>query len=921
MIAPEAGPLDITDAEPSDWNSVRGRSLEYLSHVTEGSSIISVEPRACIPLFLGREKSENAIERLKGILNGDLVESHKDVRLTGIVSGTPTSVVVPLINSLYYIVDEHLESIYDCAEDVNRHKQEFSIWYGVIDGSHFLCALVELCAKNAAKWEGYKWRVFCVPEGHPLSEYEKLAIVQNERNRETYHFETTSYDMLRRLRAIYDKLFDERSKLVQNEKQKVLIHHRDVAHKYDGGDHDRNTTVRQAVSVAVRLSAKTIKAIGYVSNMTCPDIILTNGSLNKHNIKSKASAMRHYDCRLFRKLFSISTLRGAKTFINAIKDGEEEAQVNTIYRVRHWSEDHDFRSVNPETLSTLFNHSKLALDEENKFLSVLGQTHWPANMETIRDNLLRSTTHDEDIAINEGNSTDVLPMLWKSFKRLYPGRAKGLEAEQKGENDSPEAPQDEPQPPEPAVREEVPDELTEEERKRIKEEEDRKKELARQTYLRSVADKKLEEMGIVTHDGDFMNYKSDIWSSSSNRFDLVVSALPSNISDDTIYNSLPSFCKNVLKTGSYAFLIVNESQIYRLQQAFRKSGLKVCDHSFSIVYDTSTLKRHKNCDFPQRSSEIAMIAKTRGQHPSCFQPDFATLETTNNVDQSRSSFAALTNIETCSGINKLKRPHKNISLFPEERSTALFSRVISIFSPPEGMVLDPFGGALTTSLACLQTCRSCVSMDTPNDVFRYAKSRLRIFAVRQASMADLEIYADPVKPGGPDACTSEAEHSMVGRKQTDNRPCLEDTGQVKKRRVSQTDIDASFDLTRTPATKCDFDTSHQCELDPDQNSGDVSTGCANDTLAPEVRDLPLNTHRNTEEKELPRTELSEQATEIGGVDNCGTQPDGIGVSSSTITEGDEHPPIRKSRRLSSRQKRTSQEEMDGATALLSISKK
>ena len=78
------------------------------------------------------------------------------------------------------------------------------------------------------------------------------------------------------------------------------MHHRDVAHLYDGGDHDRNTTVRQAVSVATRLSLQTLDAIDAMSNMSCEDIILANSDLNHRNVKNVSLVMSTQDCRLFK---------------------------------------------------------------------------------------------------------------------------------------------------------------------------------------------------------------------------------------------------------------------------------------------------------------------------------------------------------------------------------------------------------------------------------------------------------------------------------------------------------------------------------------------------------------------------------------------------------------------------------------------
>ena len=86
--------------------------------------------------------------------------------------------------------------------------------------------------------------------------------------------------------------------------------------------------MRQAVSVATRLSRRAIKAIGSVANMLCPDIILSNKELNKDNLKSTDSIMSKYDCRIFKRFLCTSSLRGARHFMNAVRENAEEAQVS-----------------------------------------------------------------------------------------------------------------------------------------------------------------------------------------------------------------------------------------------------------------------------------------------------------------------------------------------------------------------------------------------------------------------------------------------------------------------------------------------------------------------------------------------------------------------------------------------------------------
>ena len=90
--------------------------------------------------------------------------------------------------------------------------------------------------------------------------------------------------------------------------------------------------------------------------------------MNSEQLTSITAVMQNYDCRLYKRILCVSTIRGATAFVNAVKDGLEDAQVNTIHRAKHWSACNHYRPVKPETLSEQFRLSIIALEEEKKFL-------------------------------------------------------------------------------------------------------------------------------------------------------------------------------------------------------------------------------------------------------------------------------------------------------------------------------------------------------------------------------------------------------------------------------------------------------------------------------------------------------------------------------------------------------------------------
>ena len=67
------------------------------------------------------------------------------------VSGTPNSVIVPLVGNLRYLVDDFFDELYKKPEDAQHHKDRNDFWYEVVDGCQYHCAMGELSEENPAK--------------------------------------------------------------------------------------------------------------------------------------------------------------------------------------------------------------------------------------------------------------------------------------------------------------------------------------------------------------------------------------------------------------------------------------------------------------------------------------------------------------------------------------------------------------------------------------------------------------------------------------------------------------------------------------------------------------------------------------------------------------------------------------------------
>lgn len=734
------------------------RFSPYLSSVMECCFILDIDPSSCIPLKLLREIQDNAVQKLKVILTGQ--SQSPSALLSGFTSGSPTSIVVPLEGELENLLHAYWTSVLDTEEEVTNTILVHSKWYGIVDGNILHEAIMQLRSENPSQWSNFTWKVTVLRKNVSIEDMRRLARAQNERNKKHYTYEVTVFDLLSNLRMEYDTLIEERLKEAvptrssqTNAKKKPTICSREIAQRYDCGEHVSNTSVRQAASVAVKLSPRAIAAIGEVVNNSHPDLIMKSDEHNKHGLKTEKDIMGHHDCRLFKSFVCFGALRSAKAFMKALDTDHEEEQVNTVHRIRHYCESNNFKPVQGRTISEQFEFAKLARKEELTFLNKIGSKSWPPNMETARENLLRTTQCDRELESNIGNDGDVLTTLWNCFKSLYPKKAEAIEkgttplgnnldeqtlpptSEGDEQDKGLDSLEDNPSPPE-------------EEKLSPEQEEE-----LRVANLHDSADSMLKDAGIEVFEMPLIQFTSMSWSKKSSKADMVFSCI-TDVQDDKFIESLPGFCKLVMKPGSYVFLITTVTQFVALVDSFKKIGFKVCEHPFEIIYDVSTLQRRVLGDFPQKHGDIALLCCSPGAHPEQFHPfrqgqreedlkdrDDQSNETGDFIG--RAQFASLVNVTSCR--SKLKRPKSQAPLFPWEKNTDVITRIIQTFSPHKGLVIDPYPGALSTALSCLKCQRCCVSISPDDERRQFAIGRLRIHAAQGAGLDELDDYSRPLK--------------------------------------------------------------------------------------------------------------------------------------------------------------------------------
>lgn len=764
----------------------------YLSNLTSNCFLADIKPSSCVPLWLVRGRQANAVAKLKCTLTG---RSKSPVEhLFGYVSASPSFIVIELKDELRDLLVSYWESARPDEEDVTQIIMGQPKWYGIVNGCQFHSAVSELQAEDPSEWGEFMWKVNVLQHTPSVSDLRRLARIVNERNKPTYSFDVTIFDLLHGLRMEYDILVKERRK--ESQRSSNIINTRDVAQAYDGGDHSKNTSIRQAAGIAIKLHPRTIDAIGEVVNTSCADVIVKSKDLNILSLQTEEDVMAHEDCRLFKSFVCFGSLRSAKAFLKAVSTNDAEAQVNTIHRIRHFCELNSYRAVQAKVVADQFELAKQALKEERKFLNRIGENKWPDHMTTAQENLLRTTLCDKELTLNNGNDADVLPSVWRCFKSLYPAKAKAVDegftndptvenSGQGGELPEAENPHDEttegptPDGAEPlGCNDKGSQPLTPEQEEEI-----------RLAKMQEEADSNLCELGIVTHKMPLSQFTSMQWATTSRKADLVFSCI-TNVEDEELINQLPGFSKLVLNTGSYIFLITTVHQFVHLSNCFRSEGFKVSDHPFDIVYDVSTIQRRNTADFPQRHSDIALICRSPGEHPTGFHPFRSTAcESDSDVSEEsdnticRAHFASFLNVSACR--KKLKRPRSSSPIFSWERNHDVISRIVQTFCPFEGLVIDPHPGPLSSALACLKTRRKCISITPEYDDIKFAQGRLRIHASDAATMEELDIYSrvlDPglIPPGNIQARYQNRERPLEGNGQVTSDCQPSDSGDVQQ---------------------------------------------------------------------------------------------------------------------------------------------
>lgn len=248
----------------------------------------------------------------------------------------------------------------------------------------------------------------------------------------------------------------------------------------------------------------------------------------------------------------------------------------------------------------------------------------------------------------------------------------------------------------------------------------------------------LSDRNIECHQVEWKDFLNSLWSSESKKFDAVLTEPPTapsrsfqrsarasrqgldELSKEDL-NEFPSFCKRVLVPGGYAIVIIPFYLFQEWYESFYRCGFSVMDYPFVVTKRPDTVPSRPKQNYPQSATNFGLIAQLPGKHPSKFLPPFKTRITHGNSENC--STAAMTNVPQPR--SKLLKPKTKIPFNYQELSGIMIAKLIKIFTPPGGCLIDPYAGTMTTGIGAIMSGRVCTLIERNIDCFRAAVQRLR----------------------------------------------------------------------------------------------------------------------------------------------------------------------------------------------------
>ena len=402
-------PCDVREQIQTEENGVSDKfgsheqGKDHFGWLMRTGRIITVDPLDTIPLACVRDVSNSGVAKLEYAF----IRSPNGPGMSlGVSSAAPQPVVTQIPKDNLHMVFDYFLKVKGLQMDCTRAISTSKTWYGIIEGAHRRKALINLGDRIPDRFKGYPWVVICVA-WQPFETIRAFARERNELQRGEHLVDFTLYDTFKNLKQSADTISLREG--LTNGKGANRGYLKRVAGHYCGGVDTANNLTRQLAGIAVALSWRVIEEMGALLNREDPEAakkLAMNSELNPDCL----------DARVCRTMLTKSTFRGATTFKTV---ATELDQINTLRRLPFLAQEREYKPISKADLEW---QTKKAIDarlEVEKRQKKIGGHSWPTDMKTVMEELLTTTSMDDDVEKNQG-SNELLPIFQKLWERLFP---------------------------------------------------------------------------------------------------------------------------------------------------------------------------------------------------------------------------------------------------------------------------------------------------------------------------------------------------------------------------------------------------------------------------------------------------------------------------------------------------------------------
>lgn len=172
--------------------------------------------------------------------------------------------------------------------------------------------------------------------------------------------------------------------------------------------------------------------------------------------------------------------------------------------------------------------------------------------------------------------------------------------------------------------------------------------------------------------------------------------------------------KRLLKPDGSICVISGMQSIYEIGAIMRELGFWVIN---DIIWEKSNPTPNFSGNRLNNSHET-LIWATKSKKAK-FHFNYKTGKHLNNDKQ----MGSIWRFPVCSGNERLKN-EKNEKVHNTQKPEALLYRIITLFTYPNDLVLDPFGGTMTTAAVAKKTGRNYIMIEKEEKYIKYGQQRI-----------------------------------------------------------------------------------------------------------------------------------------------------------------------------------------------------